>query len=560
MKKSKSFLQLLLVLVMTVTLVACGKKEDSGSAQKKEDKVLLVNFEGMSKLEVEEWINQNSISRDRVFYAYEYSDTVQEGKIISQSIAPGLPLGDENLTVTLSNGPDPDGMVELVDFSQMTSEQIQKWFMYQGFTNVTVEYVTDTNVPAGQFVGLNTTETKVRRSQPIVVKLAAEKTAPQTVSVKMENMNGWTKQQVEYWANMNQISVDYGYTRSASIPAGNVVTFSPGTGETVAGGSKIKVVLSIGNEITAIDLTGMNRTQIEKWGSDNGVQISWLQCWNKTAAGTIFWNQPNSGIMRIGDIMRVYISVGPIPVKDYTGLSYQNNFLGWFNSINSQYNQSAGLKVRITEKEVTDRESGVILSQSPNSGYINPSETITMVIAKKVAPTPKPTAKPTPAPTADPRVRIPSMIGMSEYDFKRSLHAYGVWEGRRTETYSRYVEEGYITWNETGVFYPEETVDYEVSLGAFTLDPDDWIGLPYDRLENYINSVNRFGADVELHPSMIDVGDPSDSNKVLQIMGPEENGDIHVRIGLYIPQEEEEYFPDDGEDDIVDDDDDDSNG
>ncbi|MBP3304735.1 MAG: hypothetical protein J6L24_02095, partial [Oscillospiraceae bacterium] len=56
-------------------------------------------------------------------------------------------------------------------------------------------------------------------------------------------------------------------------------------------------------------------------------------------------NEPNSGTMKIGDIMRCYISVGPIPVKDYTGLQYQGNFMGWLNSINSQYNATANLKV-----------------------------------------------------------------------------------------------------------------------------------------------------------------------------------------------------------------------
>ena len=541
--------------LLTLVLAACSGKKPSDAGKK--DETLLVNFEGMTKLEVEEWINHNNVNRDKVFYAYDYSDTVPEGRIISQSIAAGLPLGEESLTITISNGVNPDELVELVDFSQLTLEEIQKWFQYQGFQNVKVEYVTDSGKPAGTYLGINVEGNQARRSQPIVIRIAAEKTSPADTGVKMENMSGWTREQVEYWANVNTVNCDYGYQKSSTVAAGKVISFSPQAGSTVAKGGRIQVVFSIGDEIRAIDLTKMNRTQIEQWGKDNNVQISWVQCWNSTPSGTIYYNQPNSGIMRPGDIMSVYTSVGPIPVKDYTGLSYQGNFLGWLNSINTQYNSSANLKVRISEKEVSDKASGTILSQSPNKGMINPNDTITLVIAKyKAAPTPTP--KPGPTPKPEPAtVTIPNMTGMSEYDFKRSLHAYGVWEGRRTESYSSIIAKDYILWNQTGEFYPEETVNYEVSLGEFTIDPDEWYGVSYDRLERYINAANKFGAGVELHPSLIDTGDASMNNCVLQIMGPEDDGAMYVRVGLYSPGDDEPYWAEDDGDDNDDDDDDD---
>jgi serine/threonine-protein kinase len=537
-KNKKSLLQLLLAFVMAFTLTACGKG-DSSSQPKKDDSRLLVNFEGMTKLEVEEWINQNSIDREKVFYSYEYSDTVQEGKIIRQSIAAGLPMGDESLTITISNGTNPDDMIELPDFTKMTNEEIQQWFINEGFTNVSVEYVTGTNVEPGKFVGLNVTDSKVRRNQQIIVKLAAEKAAPTDTGAKMENMAGWTKQQVDYWANTNQVSVDYSYARSASVAAGNVISFAPAAGQSVAKGGRISVVLSQGSEVSAIDMTRMSRADIEKWGTDNGIQISWIQCWHQSPSGTIYSNSPNKGTMRQGDIMRVYISVGPIPVKDYTGLSYQYNFMGWLNSINSQYNASANLKVMVTEQQVTDKDSGTILSQSPNSGYANPGSTITMVIAKKVDPTPAPTAKPTPTPTPDQYVTIPNLSGMSEYDFKRSLHAYGVWEGQRSVSYSDNYPEGYVIYNDTGVFMVESSIDYCVSLGSFYLDADSWYGRPYSALEGYIYNANRNGAGVTLHTSRIDTGDPNMDGCIMQIMGPESNGDILVRVGLYSPEPEE---------------------
>ena len=140
----------------------------------------------------------------------------------------------------------------------------------------------------------------------------------------------------------------------------------------------------------------------------------------------------------MGDIMRVYISVGPIPVRDFTNQLYKANFLGWLNSINEQYNSSGNLKVNIQYKDTTEYKSDVIISQSPNAGYINPGETITLVVANAIKPTPTPTPTPTPAPTATPTpvptptpipiINIPSMVGYAEFDFLHALHVYGVVE------------------------------------------------------------------------------------------------------------------------------------
>ena len=525
MRQVRRYLNILLSAVMVLVLGACGAK--------KEDSVKLVDFTGMTKLDVETWINENNIDRERVFYAYDYSETVPEDKIIGQSIPAGQPLGEESLTITLSRGVDANAEITFINFEGMTLEEIQQWFLNEQFEHVSVQYVYDTNVPIGTFLGTEP-EGKAHRTDPVIVKIVGD-SEQAGLSIAVPNMTGWTRSQAEEWANTNQITINYASQHSATVAENVVISTAPGAGEQIMKGSTMSLIYSLGASVTAINLAGKSRSDIEAWGQQNGIQLSWLQCWNRTASGTVYGNEPNSGTMKMGDVMKIYVSVGPIPVKDYTGTSYQNNFLGWLNSINSQYYSTANLKVSVSEKNVTDKESGTILSQTPSNGYINPNSTILLVIAKKTEPepTPTPTAPPAPTPTPDPRINIPVMTGYSEFDFKHALHAYGVWEGTRTEQYSSVIAKDYIISNDSGLYMPESSVDYVVSLGQFVLNPYDWIGRSYSELETYVASANRLGANVRLEQYSETTGDHTLSGKVSSISGPQDDGSYGVTVYSY---------------------------
>ena len=521
MKTNNSLLKTMLSAVLAVSLFGCGSKPEEKPAA-----VTVPDFFGLTKTDAEAWIEENSVDPNTVFYGYEYNETVPKDKIFRQSIPAGEEIGEEGLTLTISNGTDPNILIELPDFTGWRIEDIQRWFIDEHFEKVSIEYVYRRDVPVGQYLGTNIEDGKAYRSQVVIIQISGDPKQA-GVAVTVPNMANWSKAQAEEWANTNQITIDYAAQNSATVPAGYVVSYAPQAGAEIVKGDHIQVVLSTGNQVQAVSMIGKTRDQAEAWGAQNGIQISMIQCWNAAKSGTIYWNEPNSGVMKMGDIMRCYISVGPIPVKDYTGLQYQGNFMGWLNSINSQYNATANLKVAVTEQQVTDKESGIILAQNPSSGYINPNSTITLLVTKKVAPAPTPTPKP----SQD--IYIPNMAGYSEYDFKRALHAYGVWEGTRTTQYSTYYPRDYVIFNETGNFKPEAAVDYVVSLGPFTFDGHDWDGKKYYELEEYINTANRRGAGVWLSPSFIDTGDYSQDGEIIMAEGPLDDGAIHVRVAHY---------------------------
>ena len=125
------------------------------------------------------------------------------------------------------------------------------------------------------------------------------------------------------------------------------------------------------------------------------------------------------------------------------------------------------------------------------------------------------------------------MTGYSEYDFKRALHGYGVWEGNRTQMYSTSIPKDYIISNDTGLYMPEAKVDYVVSLGQFVLNPYDWEGKNYTELEIFVASANRLGADVKLDQTFVDDGDWRNDNHISQIWGPSDDNTYTVRCSKY---------------------------
>ena len=533
MKKLKVLMFVGCMLLMSLA-GACASP-GGGSSSATGDKTVMIDLTGMGKAEVEDWLNSKHIDHQKVIYTYKYDEVIPEGKVISQTIPVGEQINGRDIGITVSNGMDPDAVIQFVDFSNMKPEEIQQWFINESFTNVTMQYVYEPGKPYGTFAGLNVPDNKAHRSEHIIVKIYAD---PETagVGVQMPNMNNWSRAQVEEWCNRNGVNGDYLYQKSANVAPNYVISTTPQANTEVLKGDHIQVLLSDGADIQAIDLSGKTKAEVDAWGEANAIRISYIQCWHATPSGTLYWNNPNSGTMRVGDTMQVYMSVGPIPMMNFVNKLYTANFLGWINSINDQYNQSACLKVAIKTVD-SDAQSDLILEQFPTEGYINPGQTIYLTVANHVDPKPTPTPTPTPTapptPTPIPTINIPSMTGYSEFDFKHACHAYGMWEGKRTEQYSKVIAKDYIIWNATGDFPEGSYIDYTVSLGTLVIDTKYWEGQYYDDFENFIDSANRMGAGVYLDPTWEETKDMSLDNTIKKVQGPREDGMIHVVINAF---------------------------
>ena len=86
------------------------------------------DFSGKSVEEIKQWATEKKLADSQLVIDYEFSDTVEKDKLISQSIASEQKLNkDSVLTVVFSKGPDPDVEVTLPEFKDVTEEEIEKF-------------------------------------------------------------------------------------------------------------------------------------------------------------------------------------------------------------------------------------------------------------------------------------------------------------------------------------------------------------------------------------------------------------------------------------------------
>ncbi len=71
--------------------------------------------------------------------------SLNEGEVLEQ---------DATMTITLSQGADPDKEFALADFSGKTEQEIKDWFTNNQFTNVVYEYEMNDELPETTFISM----------------------------------------------------------------------------------------------------------------------------------------------------------------------------------------------------------------------------------------------------------------------------------------------------------------------------------------------------------------------------------------------------------------------
>lgn len=106
--------------------------------------IVMKDFENMSKDEVFKWVTKNELS-NYINYEYVYSDSVEDGFVISQSLEPDKEINDV-FTITISKG----SIIE-IDVSNYKNEKEFKDFILK-YPNVNIKYENDDPADAEQII------------------------------------------------------------------------------------------------------------------------------------------------------------------------------------------------------------------------------------------------------------------------------------------------------------------------------------------------------------------------------------------------------------------------
>ncbi len=183
-----------------------------------------------------------------------YSETVEQGQVISQSPAAGKSLReDETVTVTLSKGPPPVPVPELKDLTEeAATEQLTGANLRVGG----IERRFSEDIAEGVVIDWNPKGEAPKGSQ--IALAVSDGPEPRTIS----DWRGKTFEEAKAAfekAGLKAKRVD-GYSDTYAV--GQIVSTSPAAGQKAEKGSTVTVTVSVGSETVAVpDLTGQTVEQ-----------------------------------------------------------------------------------------------------------------------------------------------------------------------------------------------------------------------------------------------------------------------------------------------------------
>ncbi|MEE3488067.1 MAG: PASTA domain-containing protein [Bulleidia sp.] len=354
------------------------------------------DFSEKTKEDVQTWISDNEVDSNLVTFSYAYDEDKDQDIVLSQSMAAGEKLTKDNiLTITLSNGPDPDKEFTLPDFTGKDKKEVSKWFTDNKFSAVTYAFSPDEEVEKDIFLKCSAEKgAKVKRSDKITVTISTGTSEEEAEEITVPDFSTYTKANISAWGTTNNVTIMFRTQTSDTIAEGKFISQSVKAGTKVKKGSGITITLSSGKALSAIDYTGKAKSEAAAWISKEGLKAVYQEYYSDTVAeGYIIDQTPKSGTIQSGGTITFMVSVGKVSIEDYTGKTI-SEFQAYIGKINAGYNNSAKLTIKTTKK-ASDKSSGTILSQS-TSGTVSIGTAITVEVADDG----KSTSTATPVPTA----------------------------------------------------------------------------------------------------------------------------------------------------------------
>jgi beta-lactam-binding protein with PASTA domain len=263
---------------------------------------------------VSNWARQYSISSTSIATSDpEYSDTVDKGDILRQSVDPGTRIKTTTpITFTVSNGPDPDVEVDFPDIKSMTREEVDAWaeenhlFKYKATTKY------DENVAEGDVISYevkNGDEDSFTRSTTLNVVFSKGKAPVEQVT--MSDFVGKEYAEAESWASTNKLTAVKTESYSETVDAGKIISQSVAANTTLDQGTSITFVVSKGKGVVIPNLVGYTAEQLDAWEKGNtSIVVVPTTIYNEAAYGTVLSQSVSPGTtIGAGEVLQITTSL-----------------------------------------------------------------------------------------------------------------------------------------------------------------------------------------------------------------------------------------------------------
>jgi len=128
------------------------------------------------------------------------------------------------------------------------------------------------------------------------------------------------------------------------------------------------------------NLVGKTKSTIDKFINDNGLKVNYTYSYSSSQNKDNGMSMSPAASTKVGNgsTVNVVLSLGKISISDFKGKTL-TSLQAWVSEVNKQ---GANLKVTSSQEYSEGTTSGLIITQTPSSGDINPGATIKATVSK----------------------------------------------------------------------------------------------------------------------------------------------------------------------------------
>lgn len=194
-------------------------------------RVYVIDFTNQELSSLYAWMENNNINSSQIIIIYEYSETVDEGKIIRQSLKTGDELSRNlSLTIYVSKGTRPKMDLTIPDFNGKSKDEMEKWIEENHLEDsVIYEYQYNKDMKENTILATTPSNGEI---------LTKDGTLFVTISTyniqslyKENQYDDYTIETIENWFDEDNQLYEIKYTRSDTIPSGQIIDITKNQNE-----------------------------------------------------------------------------------------------------------------------------------------------------------------------------------------------------------------------------------------------------------------------------------------------------------------------------------------
>ncbi len=434
--------------------------------------VAVIDFSLMRTDDILLWASENQI---QIEFEEMFDEDIPLGQVITQSNFVGERLfSGSRILIVVSKGPDPEVLVDLIDFEGLDIGDIQLFIETSQLLNATIAFEKSEDIDSAYFIRRLPAENRIRRGDEIQFFISTGDNETLT-TVMVPDFTEYTRQQITTWGSSSNIKINFIDEFNSEIGLDKVISQSQAANQEIYDGSSITIRMSLGQGVVLENLVGKTKTQIDTFISDSSLKINYSYSYSAAQNKDIGISMIPSANTRVseGSSVNVVLSLGRISMSNFTGKRF-SELEAWVTEINRQ---GGNLKVSSSTTYSDTVTSGLLISQSPTSGDVNPGSEIRVSVSKGAG------------------VVVRNFVGSSVYT-QENLRV------NRSDTYHSSVAAGSVISQTipAGTQVDINTsINIVVSLGKVNIS--NYTGNSLSALQAWVNGENAKGANLSISSS-----------------------------------------------------------